>query len=156
MIIDSFDRYGEVRDFDVVTGVLGPATTSGVNTRATHGHYCRLGDTSLVFYRSGETLLLRIGETVVPVDNNSSITYNRVKDRRVLEVTVKATSAIAARVEYALPKPVVAPEVDPTPFAEPEDFDFGLFISNVASDPQRWSRIYRDIELHTHHDVETE
>jgi hypothetical protein len=43
-----------------------------------------------------------------------------------------------------LPEPIVAPEDDPTPFAEAEDFDFGLFIANVANDAERRSAIYRE------------
>jgi hypothetical protein len=145
MIIHSFDRFGEVRHLDSTTGALTPAATSRVGTATTvHGHYGWLGDTLVLFYRNREALLLRIGASIAPIDNTTSITYNRVKDRRVLEVIDKATGAIAARLEYTLPKPVVAPEDDPTPFAEPEDFDFGLFISNIANDPQRRSRIYRN------------
>jgi hypothetical protein len=44
--------------------------------------------------------------------------------------------------EYKLQEPIVALEDDPTPFAEPEDFDFGLVVANVANDEGRRSRIY--------------
>jgi hypothetical protein len=32
---------------------------------------------------------------------------------------------------------------DPTPFVEPEHFDFGLFVANVANDPARLERMYQ-------------
>ncbi|WP_405062213.1 hypothetical protein OG474_11380 [Kribbella sp. NBC_01505] len=36
------------------------------------------------------------------------------------------------------------PEDDPTPFAEPEHWDFGLFLKNVLEDEGRRHRLYRD------------
>ena len=56
------------------------------------------------------------------------------------------TGDTVASLEYALPEPIVPPENDPTPFADAEDFDFGLFLANVASDPGRRDRIYREVD----------
>ncbi len=158
MIVHSFDRFGEVRRLDPATGALTPATTtSSTGTPSTvYGHYGVLGDSLVLFHRRGDALLLGIGTTLVPVDNTISISYNRVKNSRVLEVTDSATHTIACRLEYDLPEPIVAPEDDPTPFADPEDFDFGLFISNVANDAQRRSLIYRDNEKRVSAPGETE
>jgi hypothetical protein len=141
MIVHSFDHFGEVRRLAPATGDLTPADPSGTGV---HGHYGLLGDTVVVLYRDGEDLLLRIGGTLVPVDDSVSIGYDRVGNRRLLEVTDNATGAVAARLAYTLPEPIVAPEDDPTPFAEAEDFDFGLFIANVANDAERRSAIYRE------------
>ena len=144
MIIHSFDTFGEVRHLDPATGMLTPAAISSTGgPPAVHGHYGRLGDTLVLLYRMGADLYLRIGETVVLVDKTTSITYRRVKDHWELEVTDESTGDVTARVEYSLPEPIVAPEEDPTPFAEPEDFDFGLFISNVVNNAERMSLIYR-------------
>lgn len=45
-------------------------------------------------------------------------------------------------VEYPSSGDMSDPE-DPTPFAEPEDGDLGLFIYNVANNPGRMERLYR-------------
>ena len=45
---------------------------------------------------------------------------------------------------WAYRRPTVDPpmEYDPTPFVEHEDFDFCLFVHNVANDPGRRERIF--------------
>ena len=147
MIVHSFDTFGEVRRLDPATGALTPTEASDRRSSDTvHGHYGLLGDTLVLLYRSGPSLLLHIGGTVVAVDGSTSIGHERVGDRGVLEVAETATGAVAAHLDYALPEPVVAPEDDPTPFAEAEDFDFGLFIANVANDARRRTSIYGGAE----------
>jgi len=34
-------------------------------------------------------------------------------------------------------------ELDPTPFVEEEQFDFGVFVQSIVNDPARGNRIYR-------------
>ncbi len=145
MIVSSFDRYSEVRHFDPATGALSAAEILPAGTpAATQGHYSRLDDTLVVLYRDGGEVFLRIGSTLIRVDDSTSVTCRHVEGRQMLEVTDSTTGDDVTRLEYTLPSPIVSPEDDPTPFAEPEDFDFGLFISNVANDPGRRSRIYRE------------
>jgi hypothetical protein len=150
MIVHSFDRFGETAGFDPDTGVLDTPVAGGSASAATsvHGHYGTLGETSVVFYRDSEGrgsegLLLRAGETVVPVDDTVSVTHEQHDGHRTLRVTDRASGDVALRLDYTVPEPIVAPEDDPTPFAEAEDFDFGLFIANVASDPRRRSLVYQ-------------
>jgi hypothetical protein len=146
MIIHSFERFGEIRQFDPVTGALTPVSRLAGSPVPTYGHYGLLGEKSVVFYRSGASLLLRIEGSTTPLDDTHRVSFQQNGDRRLLRVTDRSTGSIVASLEYTLPDPVVAPEDDPTPFAEAEDFDFGLFVANVANDRGRRDRIYRDLD----------
>jgi hypothetical protein len=143
MIVQSFDRFAESTVFDPDTGAFDTQVAGGITpAAAVRGHYGRLGETPVVFYRSGEGLLLRAGDTVVAVDDTVTVSHRQDGSRRTVRVTDRASGRDVFRLEYTVPAPIVAPEDDPTPNASPEDFDFGLFIANVANDPQRRSRVY--------------
>lgn len=147
MIVHSFDRFDEVSYFDPATGALTPAGPSSDSAaHAVQGHYGSLGGRPVLLYRDSGNLLLRVEGLVVPIDGTASISHSRTDNGSVLLVADNRTGETVDRLEYALPDPVVAPEEDPTPFADPEDFDFGLFISNVANDAERRSIIYRGNE----------
>ena len=106
------------------------------------GYYGLIGDTTVIFYRDNG-LYLRIGGTVVPVDDTVAVSHERDDGHHVLQAADVVSGLLIVRLEYRRPDPDIAPEDDFTPFVEPEDFNFGLFISNVANDRSRRSQIYR-------------
>ncbi|MFJ6480953.1 hypothetical protein ACIQK6_12640 [Streptomyces sp. NPDC091682] len=138
MIIRSFDRYGEWAGFEPATGSLevhgrGEPTPPGAPDPT--GHYGTLGDVPVVFYRHGATLHLRIGDQEIGLGSSPEARHERLGGR--CRLTIGSTSVV-----YAAPATLIDPAEDPTPFAEPEDFDIGLFIVNVLEDPARRDSLY--------------
>ena len=147
MIIHSFDRAGEIHRFDPSTGAVTPVAETDTDVRVpTCGHYGLLEGTLVVLYRSGESLLLRIDGMTTPVDDAHRVSHQQEGNRRLLRVTDRRTGDPVATLTYALPEPIVSLSDDPTPFTEAEDFDFGLFVANVASDSGRRDRVYREAD----------
>ncbi|MFH8789231.1 hypothetical protein [Streptomyces roseoverticillatus] len=138
IMVRSFDRFGEAAAFDPASGELGPRTRAGSPPpgQAPAGHYGELGGVPVVFYRTAGGLRLRLGERDVAVDGRLDIRHERSADRCLL--TVGTTT-----LTYPAPDTLTDPEDDPTAFAEPEDFDMGLFVANVAGDPGRREAVYR-------------
>ena len=59
-----------------------------------------------------------------------------------LRIIDKIGNQVITELKYTKPKIIPPLEVDPTPFVEEEDYDYGLFLSNVVDDPDRKNRIY--------------
>ena len=87
----------------------------------------------LVFRTNGE-LFVRIGETQVRLSKDIEITVDGPPEKRCL--SLMAGGMQVARHIYSLEsrRPT---EDDPTPFIDEEDFDLGLWLSNIASNPNR-------------------
>lgn len=153
MIIHSFDRFGEIADFDPVTGTLTPGISNADDLGEIHspvvGHYAFLAGNLVVLYRMLGVLTLRIGQTVVALDDAVSVLYRRsegmceITASTAISASTRSDDAPPVHIEYPAPHTIVSLEDDPTPFVEAEDFDFGLFVSNVFNNPKRRSAIYR-------------
>ncbi|WP_404955687.1 hypothetical protein [Streptomyces sp. 147326] len=136
--VQSFDRYGEWAGFEPATGSLdvhrgyGPAPQCAPSPT---GHYGRLGDLLVVFYRYEAALYLRIGDHHIEVGSSPEARHERFEGH--CRLTIGSTS-----IEYPAPPVLIDPAQDPTPFAEPEDFDIGLFVADVLRSPARRTALY--------------
>jgi len=143
MYVASHDRFLDVADFNPETGVLEEfrrPSKSGSDARMPEGHYARIDGTLVVFFRLDTSLWLRIGNECRDLDSgDAGIRLERVDGGRS-RLTLLDRGEPCAVVEYE-PIPFGGPE-DPTPFAEPEDGDFGLFVSKVLDDKGWRARIY--------------
>ncbi len=133
----SFDRFGEQVPFDPGTSVLGPVVnrTGSPGPGEIAGHFGRLGDTLAVLYRADGSLRLLLGDQDIVVTAGLEVRHER-------GVAVNSLTVGTRRIEYPRPADELD-EDDPTAFAEPEDFDLGLFLANVLGDPERCDRMYR-------------
>lgn len=142
MRIESHDRFDHLAEFDPTTGRVqefGRATSSPGISVQTMGHYARLSGTIAVLYRLDKSLWLRIGDEARALDRKGiEVRWAHVRGRSTLELL--DTGELVASVRYR-PGPGGGPG-DPTPFAESEDWDFGLFVQNVLGDESRRARIY--------------
>lgn len=142
MRIDSHDRFENVSDFDPPTGSLqerNRALEGGSSPALVEGHYARLSGVLAVLYRLDACLWLRIGEVARNLDEVGVVVgWWHVQGDSTLELMERG--AVVAEVHYR-PCPGGGSE-DPTPFAESEDWDFGLFVKNVLGNEGRRSRIY--------------
>lgn len=140
MRIESHERYVDVADFDPCTGRLQETNRdAAANGQPISGHYARLAETLAVLYRHEGALWLRLGavsqcldEEGVAVRWSAHLGFSRL--------SVSKGDHVRAEVEYA--NMLHESEGDPTPFAESEDWDFGLFVHNVLTSPERRRRIY--------------
>ncbi len=130
VLVEDFLRRGALRELETETRALGPAPEGAVRADV-RGTFMKLGAELAVFYRAGSDFALQIGEETALLAG-ASVTFHAGGLRR-LTVTKDDREILAHN--YA--NPVNPPmEFDPT-LAEEEDFDLGLFVSNVATKPER-------------------
>jgi hypothetical protein len=144
MLVQSFDDFGEVGDFDPATGRLAThrKTAADTSNRPLGGHFAVLGGTLAILYRTtphDDALHLRIGERDYLLAA-TGIDWKKDADQRLLRVVATAHEPLLVRYLVVIDPPL---HQDPTPFVEEEDFDFGLFLANVRSNPSRQDRLYR-------------
>lgn len=148
MFVESHDRFDDVADFDPESGHLdrfsrsAPGEHGHLLAGVVQGHFAQLGDKRAVLYRHGGELWLRLGERAANLDAPAT-EVRRVRIGETTRLVLLHGGTETASVDY-LPGPHNGPPVadDPTAFAESEDWDFGLFVCNVLSDPGRRRRIY--------------
>lgn len=146
--VHSFDRYAEVADFDPASGDLTTYERSDAPNpeQPLRGHYAHLSGRLAVVYRSAEgTLELAVGDDTIPLDDATEIHWRRSTDTAHLTIARRGSPWLDTR--YELSEGFVLFEREqqyvPTPMAEAEHFDFGLFLAKVASDSDRRDRLYR-------------
>lgn len=139
MILQSFDHFDQIAQFDPVNGSLerGPRLKSP-GAHAADGWFSDLGHVSVLLYREDGGLWLGVGEERFDLTGDSGIVvrWQRGASTALLSITRGEEQCV---VRYPV-GPVVSAD-DPTPFAEDEDFDFGLFVANVLSDAERLERV---------------
>ena len=143
ILLQSVDKFDEVAVLDVTVGQLtwySKQTVPDLASEPIRGHIAQLDGHTVILYREAEILRFRIDNDEFELTDNTRIELVR-DDPHIL--TVYRNGEIA--IKFAYTPPIIHPslEVDPTPFVEEEDFDFGLFVHNVVNDVDRRNRIYR-------------
>lgn len=80
-------------------------------------------------------MLVRVGDRLLPLDGTEI--------RHGSDGTSCALAIGELTLRYPIPPEWAGLGSDLTPFVELEDFDFGLFVANVANDRARAERLYR-------------
>lgn len=146
MLIESHDRFADVAHYEPESGRLVELSRGEAAEQAlagpVRGHYARLGGELAVFYRSGGSLWLRIGEHALVLGEGAVVRWENSGERSRLSLLADGNEVAA--VEYSSPLCDADLVNDPTPFAEAEDWDFGLFIESVLTEDVRRRRIYTD------------
>jgi hypothetical protein len=138
MLVGSHDMFRKVGCFDRETGVLQEAERSEVvlSGVAQCGHYSRAGGDLTVFYRVDDNFYLWLSGRQWSAE---PLLVDWSKKGHESCLTVQDRAGIQAQIRYE-----VQPRepYDMTPFIEDEDWDFGLFVTNVLNSPGRRARIY--------------
>lgn len=144
MIVESFDVAGVYAEFSPGTGRIRqldpPPPPRGDGRR---GHFGTLAGLTVVLYRADGGLRLRVGDGPdVPLTERTLVRHRDVDGTRTWSVTDPSATPPTV-VELSYPAPAFLPEdtFDPT-MTEDEDFDMGLFITHVVSDPRRRESVY--------------
>lgn len=142
MLIESHERFDDLAEYDPTTGQLqefSRATSSAASSGPPTGHYAKLSGTLAVFYRLDGSLWMRLGNEARNLDQvGNELRWEHVERHSTLELLERGT--LVARVQYR-PGSGGGPG-DPTPFVDSEDWDFGLFVTNVLGNEGRHARIY--------------
>ncbi|WP_204014234.1 hypothetical protein [Virgisporangium aurantiacum] len=126
--------------FDPQTGSLREVDRerSDAGRLPVRGHYGRLDGAIAVFYRfEGDLFVWLRGRSWRATTSFLKWRRDGAKSQLVVSDGGGAKAAVAYETESGI-------EHDPTPFVEDEDFDFGLYVSNVLNDEERSSRIYQE------------
>ncbi|MEU6642711.1 hypothetical protein ABZ863_09175 [Saccharomonospora sp. NPDC046836] len=117
---------------------------SSPGSKKVDGAFGQLGDILAVLYREDDDVVLEVGNYHfwLGVQTGVSVVHSGSGLNRSLTI-VRESSEDSVVVHYPLEEGPVPTELDSTPFIEDEDFDFGLYIANVANSPERLDRIYR-------------
>ena len=148
LLVQSEEHSAELASFDPLSGALfsfdpGGPPAHWSRERPLRGHFARLGSQLAILYRAEGTLWLRMGAEVFPLGPASgrSARWSIDGTRATFELVEGEQVLHSVTYDSQIPDDP-SPELDPTPFAEAEHWDFGLFVRNVISDEDRARRIY--------------
>lgn len=134
-------KYAVVGDFDPDTANLSVrARRLEDRQSALRGRFADLAGSYMVFYRDDDGALKVAYRGRILLIDRTSVRWTYSQGKACLRLAGDGTPDLI--VEYPSSGDMSDPE-DPTPFAEPDDRDLGLFIYNVANEPRRLEGIYR-------------
>ncbi len=140
MLLRYYDRHGIIGHMGA-GGMVRLEPVESMPWASLEGVFALVGGQVLALYRH-EHLFIRLGRSVIQLDGAN---VSREVQTGLATLTVERSGSVEV-FGYELP-PIDPPlSDDPTPHVEEEDFDLGLFIANVANDPDRAERLYRTQE----------
>jgi hypothetical protein len=137
VLLQSADKNDLVGEFEPGTGrveVRSKTANPELASQKRCGFFANAKDGYAFLYRDGGKLFFQVGEAKVELSDDVSVRCEDTDSQRTLTVhlgerTLFSYRYVPARNEFA--------DRDPTAFVDNEDFDFFLFVRNVASDPER-------------------
>jgi len=142
------EKFDDLIEYDPVTSKkrkISKKVQPAYIGQAIQGSFSELGKHLVFLFRIDETLHLVIDNEHIVLDNNIRII--RVSDKSDETITFMIIDIFSnetiIEIKYQKPNIYPALEFDPTPFVDEEDFDYGLFLSNVLNDVDRRNRVYR-------------
>lgn len=108
-----------------------------------HGTVGKLPFHTVGLYRLKNVLHLWIDGYDFPMEDNVIITLETLALRRH-RLTISQNGKLLYSFRYFRPINIIPKFLDPTPYIEEEEIDFGVFVHNVANDPVRRHNIYRE------------
>lgn len=135
--LQSNETYNEIAEYDHFSGsylIKSRDSVSKSSLSNIDGTYAFLSNEFVAIYKFGTEMFVRIGTHSIQLIGDVKITVKG--DPASRKLSVKKNKEELVTVNYALNNSNVYSH-DPTPFIDDEDFDFGLFISNIASNESR-------------------
>lgn len=136
MLLQYHNRFDIVAEFDPDTGQIDVLPRpQGLSVAATDGWFSLLSGVCVAFFRQAGQLRLRVGDRCFALDQDVSIEWHSDDNTSILKVADR-DGEIALRYRTG-PRSGPALPDDQTPFIDQEDWDLGLFVSNVMFDEER-------------------
>lgn len=146
MLLQSHKYFALMSEYDPDLDTFITFSRGNEPTRASgqvSGSFDDIGGKRVLLFRVADVLCLQVDSHRMPMDS-LAIDVRSVKGLRVLSVRSHGKVILEMRYEPPHLDPPLA--LDPTPFVEEEDFDFGLFLANVSRDRNRQARMYGGVQ----------
>jgi hypothetical protein len=135
--LQSNDKYDDLARYDHRNGTFTIVSRKTLDVNepiSTNGFFAMLSNIFVALYNFEQQLFLRIGDKRIPLtDDTIALVSGDASNRQLV---VDKTGKEIAHLSYILDDSNQFPD-DPTPFIKDEDFDFGLFISNISKNGKR-------------------
>lgn len=146
VLMQSNQRYSTYAELDTTTGIItwrSKETDRAASLAEMGGHIVVLDGYPVCLYRAEGRLHLRIAAVDTEITDDTTADLVQGEQGGASTLTVSRQGIVCFRWTYT--RPIIDPPlaVDPTPFVGEEDFDFGVFVRNVISEPRRRQRMYR-------------
>src|SRR5262245_57640157 len=141
MLLQSHQSFDTMADYDPATGTFVTFSRGAEPVRASGqkaGAFDSIGGQRVLLFRLAGVLYLQVDTQLMESDDHA-IDLRSVNGHRLL--CVLSDGKLVLKLPYAPPLLDPPLAVDPTPFAEEEDFDFGILLSNLSRDRTRQARI---------------
>ena len=133
LLLQLSTRFSEIARFDPETTQYAFEARSDDLPIALDGHCCLLDGVFVALYRLDQRLYLALDGHTIPLDESTKVIVSGPSQARTLSVSHPNMGTY--KVDYPLTQEALPG--DTTAFVDQEDFDFGLFLSNVAADVER-------------------
>lgn len=136
--LQSNETFDKIAVLDPLTGEMEEKSRRYIGDKAPkkyHGFYSQLESIFLALYGLAGQLFLVVNKEIIEIEPDYVIQVSGPHNKRYLKIV--SSGKIIKEFKYSLeqiPQPITG---DPTPFVEDEDFDIGLFASNISLDPER-------------------
>jgi hypothetical protein len=136
--LQSNEAFDKVATFDPETGTLEEVSRRQLGGRTPdtwHGFYSQLEGMFLALYGLAGRLFLVVNKEIIEIAPDQVIQVSGPRRERHLRIVCGAETV--REFTYNIDSIAQLLPGDPTPFVEDEDFDIGLFASNISMNPER-------------------
>ncbi|MBW1903108.1 MAG: hypothetical protein JRJ20_15990 [Deltaproteobacteria bacterium] len=135
--LQSNEKFDSLAEYDPETGMLKKHSRKNLGSNVpetTDGFYSELTNGVFILYRFNDSLYFRANDNDFILDSVTEVVVSGPWENRELKVFCDGKMIFETIYSPHGPKPI---SNDPTPFIEDEDFDFGIFVSNISKSPKR-------------------
>jgi hypothetical protein len=147
MRVDCHDKYAFIGDFSIPDNTLTVYKRSSAPNLESpiRGHYARLDGNLAVLYRVDDSLKFHFNDMTAVLNSDAEVSWHSIDRkwhlrRNKVRFTIRAVTPMD--INYRSNLRMIEEQVSWTPNSSREDWDFGLFVTNVFNDPERRNRIY--------------
>jgi hypothetical protein len=136
--LQSNEAFNKLAEFDPISKTFKEYLRQQLldkQPKVCNGFFSRLGSSLIAIYSLAGSLFMLIDEYLFEVNNKQVIDVSGPAHARKLKIIQGSETVF--EITYSLEGVARAIPGDPTAFIEDEDFDIGLFASNVSKDPER-------------------
>ena len=144
IILQSHDQFDLIGRFDPSTFHIekfSKNAQTSVQSFPIQGSFSEVEGRHTYLYRERGLLFFGLDDNLFEVTDDTIAVIERL-NKNMNRFNLIQGSNILISVDYYRPKNFPPLGLDPTPFAEEEDYDFLLFVTNVLGDQGRRKRVY--------------
>jgi hypothetical protein len=135
--LQSNEKFDSLAEYDPKNGMLTKHSRKNLGSNVpetTDGFYSELTNGVFILYRFNDNLYFRANDNDFILDSVTEVVVSGPQEKRELKVLCNGKMIFKTIYSSHDIGPL---SNDPTPFIEDEDFDFGIFVSNISKSPKR-------------------